>query len=100
MTKLRPYGILTTESFRIEVKAHNLADAYRKAKKELIKWNRKKLKTIPPQNLTEAYETYGKEGISYRGFVITPKSVEYAKKYALKEIPKKRALSVLYGKVI
>jgi len=99
--KLRPYAILTTESNRVEVKARTLAEAYRKAKKELIKFNKDpNLKKVgfENQDLTSAYETYGRSGISTKGFVITSKSIELHKKHNL-GISKKHPLQVLYGDV-
>jgi hypothetical protein len=99
--KLRPYAILTTDSNRVEIKAWNLEDAFRKAKKELIKFNADpNLAKVgfKPQDLTPAYETYGRSGISTRGFVTTAKSVKLAEKHNL-GISKKSPLEVLYGKV-
>jgi hypothetical protein len=99
-SKPRSYSVLTTNSNRIEVKAYNVLDAYRKAKKELIKFHKKDMIGLKKdEDLTSAYETYGREGISEKGFVITPKSIEAHKKHNLGK-SKKTPLEVLYGKVV
>ena len=88
--KLRPYAILTTDSTRIEVKAYNVEDAYRKAQNELEKFNKQfamehkegKLMDVSDKaRLTSAYMTFGKEGISYKGWGMSPTSQKMAKKY-------------------
>jgi hypothetical protein len=102
-TKKRPYGILTTNSTRIEVKARNVTEAYKLAKEELIRMHNLERDKKPiglsfDTDLTSAYETYGREGVSVQGFIITPKSVEANKKYNLGK-SSKSPLEVLYGKV-
>jgi hypothetical protein len=96
----RPYAILTTNSNRVEVDAFNLADAFRKAKAKLIAFKKSNnIMTKPDEDLTSAYETYGRSGISVKGFVITDKSIELQKKHNL-GLSRKTPLEVLYGKVV
>jgi hypothetical protein len=103
--ELRPYAILTTNSNRIEVQARNLEDAYRKARRELIRIKKEDAKygykgmTSKDENLTEAYETFGREGISLRGFIVTPQSIKFARKYRFTVGARIPALNVLYGNV-
>jgi len=86
MVKLRTYAILTTNSNSIEVKAYNIFDAYRKAKKKLIifKTQLDKFKLVSKDsNLTPAYETFGRDGINVQGFIITKSSRLAYEKYKL-----------------
>jgi hypothetical protein len=98
--KARPYAILTTNSNRVEVNAVNLADAYRKAKVKLQEFKKaNNIMTKPDEDLTSAYETYGRTGVSKEGFIITSKSIELHKKHNLGG-SSKTPLEVLYGKVV
>ena len=84
MVKLRTYAILTTDSDRIEVKAYNIVDAYRKAKKKLIIFKLDKFKSVSKDaNLTPEYETFGRDGINVQGFIITKSSRLAYEKYKL-----------------
>jgi hypothetical protein len=82
--KLRTYAILTSGSNRVEVKARNVEEAYRKAKKDLAKFNAQgSAFSNVPQNLTSAYMTFGRTGINLTGWISTQKSVKMKDRYKL-----------------
>ena len=84
MTKLRPYAILTTDSNRIEVKAYNINDAYKKARKKLIEFiKQKNIMTSEKTDLTKAYMTFGKSGINTTGFIVTDSSIKAYEKHKM-----------------
>ena len=84
MTKLRPYAILTTDSNRIEVKAYNINDAYKKSRKKLIEFiKQKNIMTSEKTDLTKAYMTFGKSGINITGFIVTDSSIKAYEKHKM-----------------
>ena len=85
MGKLRTYAILTTSSDRIEVKAYNVNDAYRKARNKLLYFKSlKEMRIGVSVDLTESYMTFGKEGINYSGFKTTNSSIKAYNIYKLR----------------
>lgn len=84
MTKLRPYAILTTDSNLVEVKAYNINDAYKKARKKLIDFiKQKNIMTSSKADLTKAYMTFGRTGINTTGPIVTHSSMLAYEKYKL-----------------
>ena len=84
MATKREYGILTTDSFTINVKAYNLTDAYRKANKKLRDMiNSRKYKGMLKDNsrLTASYMTYGRYGTNNTGWINTGVSIKLSDKY-------------------
>jgi hypothetical protein len=69
MRKQRAYAILTSDSWRIEVNAYDVADAYRKAKAK-----------HPDKKLTPAYMTFGRDGINTAGWISSKSSKQAADK--------------------
>lgn len=85
--KKRSYAILTSDSKAIHVKARNIDEAYRKAKKEhqsLKKSYAKnpKLKEIfeKDSKVTSAYMTFGRDGINTAGWISTGSSLKASKR--------------------
>ena len=68
--KEREYAFLTTDSFRVEVKARNAGQAYGRALKEHARLTKEREEKfgLPAGKLTRNYETYGRSGINFAGF--------------------------------
>jgi len=99
MVKERTYAILTSDSWRIEVKANSVRQAYKRANEKLVGYKnnpemRAKGMIADNSELTSGYMTFGRSGINTAGWISNNDSRKYAKASALKALYG----NVYYGK--